>query len=177
MKNKILLWQLIGFTFVSVLGTFLHFLYEWSGGNVIIATISGVNESTWEHMKLLFFPLALFIFIEKRHIDSKNFFFIKLCGIIIGLILIPILFYTLNGAFGKTPDWLNISIFYISAAVVFAVEYYLFKRLKRDLGLNVLSVIAIFVTAISFVLFTFYPPEIPLFLDPITKGYGIQLSN
>ena len=39
---------------VSLLGTLLHFTYRWSGRNPLIAP---VNESVWEHMKLLFFPM------------------------------------------------------------------------------------------------------------------------
>ena len=57
MKRK----GLWGFLFVSVLGTVLHFLYEWSGENTLAALVSGVNESVWEHMKLLFVPVFLWL--------------------------------------------------------------------------------------------------------------------
>ena len=63
MKKNSFLWGLGGFTFTSVMGTLLHFLYELSGGRLWAAVISGVNESTWEHMKLLFWPLFLFALI------------------------------------------------------------------------------------------------------------------
>ena len=53
------LWQKIGFFFTVVFGVLLHFLYEWSYNSVWIAPFSGVNESTWEHMKLLFFPMFI----------------------------------------------------------------------------------------------------------------------
>lgn len=48
-----------GFLFTSVLGTLSHFFYDWSGRNPLAALISPVNESIWEHMKLLFFPSLL----------------------------------------------------------------------------------------------------------------------
>ena len=56
MKN-IRSWLIAGFIFTAVFGTLSHFFYDWSNENVLIGLISPVNESTWEHMKLLFFPI------------------------------------------------------------------------------------------------------------------------
>ena len=50
----------IGILFVSVAGTLLHFVYDWSGQNPLVGFFAPVNESTWEHMKLLFFPMLLY---------------------------------------------------------------------------------------------------------------------
>ena len=44
---------------VFVLGTLAHFVYDWSGQNSFIGLLTPVNESTWEHMKLLFFPMLI----------------------------------------------------------------------------------------------------------------------
>ncbi len=63
MKRNIDLWQLVGFAFVSLIGTLLHFLYDLTGYK-LTALFSAVNESTWEHMKLIFFPMLAFAVIE-----------------------------------------------------------------------------------------------------------------
>ena len=108
MKREIVYWQYAGFVFTAVMGTLLHFLYEWSGESAVAALISGVNESTWEHMKLLFFPMLGFALIQSRFFkDTESFWSIKLKGSLIGLLLIPVIFYTYNGAIGKSPDWFN----------------------------------------------------------------------
>lgn len=60
MQQTAVFWELAGFLFTGALGVLLHFLYEWSGGNTLAAAFSAVNESTWEHMKLLFFPMFVF---------------------------------------------------------------------------------------------------------------------
>ena len=60
MRRRLFFWELAGFLFTGALGVLLHFLYEWSGGNTLAAAFSAVNESTWEHMKLLFFPMFVF---------------------------------------------------------------------------------------------------------------------
>ena len=59
MRKRLFFWQLGGFLLTALAGTLLHFVYDWSGGSVWTAAFSAVNESTWEHMKLLFFPLFL----------------------------------------------------------------------------------------------------------------------
>ena len=174
MKRLISLWQFVGFAFVSLLGTILHFLYDWTDENKVAALFSGVNESTWEHMKLLFFPLFVFAIIESRIFkEEKAFWCIKLKGILYGLSLIPILFYTLNGVFGETPDYINISIFYITAAAVFLYETKQFKRNETKCLRPYLAFAAICLVALLFFVFTFNPPMILLFEDPINGSYGI----
>ena len=46
--------NLIAFLVISILGTIGHFLFEWTGENAIVGLFFPVNESTWEHLKLLF---------------------------------------------------------------------------------------------------------------------------
>ena len=51
MKQRSILWQAAGFAHVTFGGTILHFLYDWTGGSILVSPFSGVNESTWEHME------------------------------------------------------------------------------------------------------------------------------
>ena len=173
MKQRSILWQWAGFAVVTLGGTFLHFLYDWTGGSVLVSPFSGVNESTWEHMKLLFWPLFLFALVQRPFFeDQENYRCVKLVGILLGLVLIPVLFYTYNGVFGKSPDWVNIAIFYISAAAVFLLEWWLFKRDQLNCKRPRLAFAVIFLLGVLFVVFTFAPPQIPLFQDPLTGTYG-----
>ena len=111
MKKSYWIWSLVGFAFTSLGGTLLHFLYDFLGEAKWIAPFSGVNESTWEHMKLLFWPMLLFALLQSIFFRARgDFRCIKLRGILMGLALIPILFYTYNGAIGKSPDFINIAI-------------------------------------------------------------------
>lgn len=174
MKRVLSRWQWMGFALSSLGGTLLHFLYDLTDKSVLIAPFSGVNESTWEHMKLLFFPLFIFALVQSRYFKGyENYWCVKLAGIAAGLILIPVLFYTYNGAFGKSPDWLNIAIFFISVGTAFLLETRLFKndglRCKKPwLAFGVICLIGV-----MFVAFTFAVPQIPLFKDPLTGKYGI----
>ena len=156
MKKDLFLWQFAGFSLSSLLGSLLHFVYYWTNQNPFIAPFSAVNESTWEHMKLIFFPMFLFALIQRRFFkEYKNFWCIKLIGIITGLTLIPVLFYTFNGVFGKTPDWLNILFFFIATALSFIVETILFKNENSLYKHSKLCFLIICLIGISFFIFTF----------------------
>ena len=175
MKQRSVPWQWAGFAVATFGGTILHFLYDWTGGSILVSLFSGVNESTWEHMKLLFWPLFLFAMVQRLFFkDQENFWCVKLLGILLGLMMIPVLFYTYNGVFGKSPDWVNIAIFYISAAAVFLLEWWLFKRHRPECNRPRLAFAAICLIGVLFVVFTFVPPQIPLFQDPLTGTCGIN---
>lgn len=174
MKRSFGLWQFFGFAVTSVSGTVLHFLYGWLGNSRFIAPFSGVNESTWEHMKLLFWPMFVFSVIESLFFkDRKDFWCVKLRGILFGLLLIPFLFYGYNGIIGKSPDWVNISIFFTSALSAYIYEISLLnsKKLKCRHRRAAFSLICII--GFLFILFTFRTPEINIFRDPLTGSYGI----
>lgn len=174
MKRNIYLWQFCGFAFVSLLGTLLHFLYDITNSSIFASPFSAVNESTWEHMKILYFPLLIFALLQSFFFQKyESFWCIKLIGILIGLILIPTLFYTYNGAIGPSPDWVNITIFFISAAVALFTEARLFKSGNIFCPFSRLSFLLICIIGVLFVVFTFAAPEIPLFRDPLTGTYGI----
>ena len=174
MKQRSILWQAAGFALVTFGGTILHFLYDWTGGNILVAPFSGINESTWEHMKLLFWPLFLFALVQRLFFkDQKNYWCVKLTQILLGLVLIPVLFYTYNGVFGKSPDWINIAIFYITALLVFIFEWLVFKRDWLPCKRPLLAFSVICLIGVLFVVFTFATPQIPLFQDPLTGTYGV----
>ncbi len=173
MKMNLFFWQLVGFIFTGIGGVLLHFAYDWSGESPVIAAFSGVNESTFEHMKLLFFPMFIFAIIESRFVKKSNFWCVKLRGLTLGISLIPIIFYTLRGVFGTTPDWINVTIYFISAAVAFIYEYRLFKKEKGGFLSVRAAFIILLIIAVLFAVFTWFPPELPLFRDPLTLLYGI----
>ena len=91
----------------------------------------------------------------------------------VGLVLIPVLFYTYNGVFGKSPDWINIAIFYISALLAFLFEWWAFKKDRLQCKHSRLAFAVICLLGVLFVVFTFMPPQIPLFQDPLTGTYGV----
>lgn len=174
MKRAVGIWQFTGFVFTSILGTLLHFLYEWTGKSALVAPFSGVNESTWEHIKILFFPMLLFAVIQSFSFKNvENFWCIKLKGILLGASLIPIMFYTYNGVIGKSPSWINISIFFIASFITYAYEA---KKLKGDdtpCPSKRYAILALCIITLLFIIFTYAPPMLNIFKDPLTGTYGV----
>ena len=114
--------------------------------------------------------ISLKYYIEGKEYES--YWCVKLAGTVMGLVSIPVIFYTLNGVFGKTPDWINITIFFIAAALVFWFENYLFKKnIKCKVSSRLCLGILLAIGGL-FMLFTFKTPEIGVFRDPLTGGYG-----
>lgn len=174
MKRSLWIWQLMGFAVTSLGGTLLHFLYEWFGEALWIAPFSGVNESTWEHMKLIFWPMFIFAVVESFFFSEReNFWCVKLRGIVLGLVSIPILFYTYNGVVGKSPDWFNIAIFFISAAIAYVYELRLFNLKRERTCYPRLAFAMLLGIALLFVYFTFNTPELNIFKDPVSGVYGL----
>ncbi|MDD6728090.1 MAG: DUF6512 family protein [Eubacteriales bacterium] len=175
MSKKLFKNEIIGFVFVSVSGTLCHFIYEWSDYSRIAAMFSPVNESTWEHLKLLFFPYMIWTVIQ--YIVSRNkkgIIFSKAVGLLFGLILIVSFYYTYTGVIGKSIDFLNVLSFFIGTFGAFLVDYVMIRSEKfSSVAFDCIG-IGVFVTmTILFFLFTIAPPFIPLFKDPQNLSYGI----
>lgn len=174
MKKSLSIWQITGFIFTGIAGVLLHFLFDWTHGSSIVAPFSAVNESIWEHMKLLFFPMFAFALVESRYIGGgyNSFWCVKLIGVLMGVTLIPVLYYTINGIFGRTPDWVNIGIFFVTAAGSYLLETHILKQGNSSCKSPGKALLILWVIALIFVILTFVPLHIPLFEDPITKTYG-----
>jgi hypothetical protein len=175
LKRRVLVWELGGIAFLVVLGSVLHFAFEWSGYAVPIAPIAAVNESVWEHLKLGFWPALAYAALEYTRFGKSvsSFLFAKTLGIYSIPITIVVLYYAYTAILGHGLLIVDILIFVVAAIVGQLVSYRLLIASPLRKGLNRLAPIALVVLGILFVLFTFYPPQVPLFRDSVTGGYGI----
>jgi hypothetical protein len=175
MKKTILIWELAGIIFIVVLGTVLHFAFEWSGRWTPIAPIAAVNESVWEHLKLGFWPALAYAVLEYSRFgkSASNFLFAKTLGIYLIPIAIVVLYYSYTAVLGHGPLIVDILIFVVAVIVGQFGSYKLLITSPLPERLNRFSPIALAILGIIFVLFTFYPPQLPIFRDSVTGAYGI----
>lgn len=167
MKKKLNLYIILGIIFTIAFGTLLHFVYQWSGSNNIVGLFSPVNESVWEHLKLLFYPMSLWIIFGyfKFGKSNPNYISAALIGLISGLILIPVLFYTYTSITLESILPLDITIFVLSIIVAFFIMRYILKNYNlRFLTLKT-GIFLWEVLFILFVLFTIFPPNLPIFKE------------
>lgn len=177
MRRKLFFWELGGFLFTGTLGVLLHFVYEWSGGSALTACFSAVNESTWEHMKLLFVPLFLFSVVQMCLLGRNypNLPAVRALSALTGVSLIPVLFYTYTGALGYHAVWADIAVFFLADLGAFALDFRLLSRGRfSSRWMQILGLAVLWGLAFCFVWCTFRPPLLPLWRDPVTGLYGIS---
>ena len=166
--------SVLGFIFVSIFGTLSHFLYKLSGNSVLIGIVCPINESIWEHIKLFYFSYLLWSIIEYFFTGKmKGLLFAKLIGAFAGMLFIPVFYYTYTGIIEKSIEIVNILSFFIAVLFAFVTDYLTFKSGYTQKKSNTTAVLCFTAVALLFILFTFAPPFVPLFRDPITFTYGI----
>ncbi len=172
-KKSLFIFEVLSTVFIFIVGTILHFTYTWSNNNYFVGMFSAINESTWEHLKLIFFPMLLMILVGNAYLKKEypNYLCIKTKGLVLGISFIVIFFYTFSGIIGKNIGIINISSFFIA---VLLGEFYTYKKLQENKRCsNSLGSIILLVLTLSFITFTFYPPHIGLFQDPTSGTFGI----
>lgn len=169
MNKKLKPVQIVVIILAIVFGTLLHFTYEWSGENRIVGLFSATNESVWEHLKLVFYPMLILAIVEYFVVkkEANNYIEAKSLGIFLAIAFIIVFYYTYTGIIGKTFFIIDILTFIISIILGEWVSYKLMIRKSESTTLSkILSSAIIFYFLISFILFTYNPPNINLFKDP-----------
>lgn len=171
-------WILIGIPILFIIGSIFHFLYEILGESPIVALFAPVNESVWEHCKLVLWPMILWWLLyyccrgKKYQIDKNKWFASALISLLVSLITMPALYYFYTGAFGVELLWVDILILLcvIAFGQLLGLHTYRYgKGIPAGLVLILLAAIVLI-----FMWFTFFPPHLPLFQDGVTKSYGIH---
>lgn len=170
-------WIIKGIFGLFLIGSLMHFLYDLSGKNVVVGLIAAVNESVWEHSKMVLLPVICwwsfyYIIKGKEHnIDKNKWFTSSLIALLTALISIPMLYYFYTEAFGVEILAVDISILFLAVLFGQLLAFHFYKYSK---GINFYIPICIFILLIIvYMIFTFYPPRIPLFRVSITGQYGI----
>ena len=104
--------------------------------------------------------------------NVAGFWNVKLVGILLGLGVIPVIYYTYTGILGVSADWFNITIFYIAAAVAYFTETQLFHSGRVFRIPQIVAMGVVFGLAAVYAIFSFYPPNVPLFRDPVDGSFG-----
>ena len=157
-----------GILFTLAAGVLLHFCYEWSGENPFVALFAPVDESVWEHLKLLFFPVFVYTLFEIIVLFkvSGRFLTARIAAVCIGMFFIAASFFTYTGITGRDFLPVDILIFIFSVLITFCSSRY-FEVRCPSLHLPLLANYALLLLIIiCFFSFTFSPPGLPLFQSP-----------
>ncbi|MDD6479503.1 MAG: DUF6512 family protein [Oscillospiraceae bacterium] len=162
--------NIIAFIVIGLLGTFLHFLYDLSGENAIVGIFSAVNESIWEHQKLLYwaaliYSIGEYLFSERR---PHNYKIATALGILSGIMAVITLFYTYSGILGFSITFIDISLYFFGVIMFLIVRNLIIKNHFLTSGTAQISgILIIIVLGILFAVWSFFPPKISIFIPKL----------
>lgn len=170
--------EFLGILFIVFAGSLLHFTYQMSGGNPVVAVFSAVNESLWEHLKLAFWPATLLA--AAQYARLRKAYPLLLLGKTVGILSMPLIIiagyysYTLFVPHNLAAD---IGLFVASVVAGQAISYRIVSKTRDKAPKAWYSTTALAIVAMAslFAIFTFNPPQIELFRDPVTGGFGPSL--
>lgn len=154
---------------VMILGTFLHFVYALSHENFIVSLFAPVNESVWEHLKMIFYPVFLVTIIISIALRHKNLpvFHAHSIAVLWGLVFLIVAYYTYSGILGYSVIAVDVILFYLTVIVIYTIAANLLMKERSVMPYALPGILVfLFMTAI-FILFTLYPPKIGIFLPPL----------
>ncbi len=168
--------EIIGAIFIIILGSLSHFVYDWFNHNKVVGYFVAVNESTWEHLKLVILPTYIWLVVEYHfYFDNQALYFAKFISLGIMLVIIPIIFYTYTKFSKKSILFVDISSF---VAAVIVGQFVFSKLLNVTLFSNKIFVhaglIGLIIIFFSYIMNTYVPKKNFLYKDPITNKYGIE---
>lgn len=168
--------QLIIIIACLLVGTLLHFTYDWFGQNAFVGSFSAVNESVWEHLKLAFYPMLLaavigFFFLYKK---TNNYIEAQMIGIFSAISFITVVYYTYTGIAGTHFVVIDILLFIFSILLGEEVAYRIEIKPDESTTLSkVLSIGILVFLLLCFILCTYVTPKANYFKDPTNGTYGL----
>ena len=168
---------LLGVPVLFLAGTLLHFLYGLTGKVFAAGLFAPVNESVWEHLKLVLWPMALwwvggYLWASRRwEIDAPAWFAATLAAVLTAQVTIVLLFYFYTGAFGVESLGADVLLFFLAVLLGQIVGLRLYQRGSGVSALVPLALLAALL--VLFAVFTLVPPNLPLFTDAVTGTRGV----
>jgi hypothetical protein len=175
MRKMIIIWELTGIVLIVLVGSASHFLFEWTNYWRPAALIAAVNESTWEHLKLAFWPGLVFALVEYPFIRKSvnNFWVAKTLGLLAMPVVVAVLFYGYTALFGRNYLLIDILTFVLAVVVGQLASYRTLITAKMRLSAQRYALVGLAIMIAAFSLLSYYPPRFFLFQDPGTNEYGI----
>lgn len=167
-------------TITIFLSMFLfHNIYNWFP-NFLTASFFPVNESLFEHLKLMFttqiiISLIIYLILKLKKIKFSNYLLGLLISTIVTISLFFLIYLPIYNRFGENL-FLTMSI-YLITLIIGNIIFYLISKRKHEFLLNLISLVIISIIAIILIYFTFNPLKNDFFFDSIEEIYGIKNQN
>jgi len=160
------------------LGILLHFAYDWTYENKIVGLVAPVNESVWEHLKLILIPFTIFSIVFYFYTKQKfsNMLLATFLGNVVGMFVTVVLYYLGTMLFGNENMVFNIITFVVGVIASYTVLYlsiYNTEFLEETKDSTLVGACALSLLVAVFIIGTVYPIKMELTRDPKSSTYGI----
>ena len=174
--NKLLIWEIAAVFFILLIGSGLHFAFEFSNFWYPVAPFAAVNESIWEHLKMVFWPGLIFFTMQytflKNDACAQKFWTAKALCLVLMPFLIAAGWYAVVAVTGEHYFVVDIALFIVAIIIGQLLSYAVLSG-KIVIGPKPrLAFLAIFLLALAFAVFSFYPPKFSLFEHSTLKNTG-----
>ena len=169
-------WEIAGTGFIIVSGSILHSVFGLTGRWPPMALIAAVNESVWEHLKLVFWPAFIFALVSYPVIRGKteNFFLAKSAAILAMPLIIAVLHYSYVWIFRHHNLAFDIGIFFGSAILGQMLCFRLLLKPRFPLIWQLAAAVLLLAATSAFSLLSYHPPRWPIFREAGSGRYGLQ---
>lgn len=178
-KEPFVTWMLFGIPILIAVAYPIHLLYEWTGKNIVAGLFAPVNESMWEHLKMVFWPtlfwwaIGYLIFLRNRGNGFARAAVTCAVSALVSEVFVIAFFYTYTGALGVESLTVNIIGLFLGLFFGILLARHIDRHTKPRKFATFIAVVLILLLAAAFLYFTFTPPHLPIFKDPPTGRFGI----
>jgi len=177
-RRRILLWEIGAFWFIMLAGSAFHFIYELSGFNSYAALFGSVNESSWEHLKLFFWPGLVYTLVQHAFVKdfANNYWWGKAMALLVTPIGVLASFYFYLGIslpiFGRGFLWADISTGAVGVLLGNIVAYRILVSPQRTHMRERLGGVVMATMTVAFLTLTYFVPKFFIFEDFLGYEYA-----
>ncbi|MBQ9097725.1 MAG: hypothetical protein IJY55_04945 [Clostridia bacterium] len=179
MKAQFEKWIWISVPLIVAMSAAGRHIYNLTNQAEILAPFVPINKSVWEYLKTLFYPTLMFwtaAYFARYKLKISRAMVITSAALSATLspLMTVMMYYFYICAFGIHSKAIDFLIATLSVMTGQFTAHYLCAYMypsKRQ-GMRAFSVVIILLAA--FIIFAYYPPKLPIFMDPEIGTYGIR---
>lgn len=159
--------KIVGIVLMIVLGACMHFVLEAfppGGISVFLGNIFPANETSWEHMKMIWYPFLAVGIIFSFKTGNRGYFASFVACAVMAMLMNLGAFSIYQSIFGKTMLFMDIIIYICSMLIGALLACELSQKKWAQKLLPLWVALAVMITA-GIIWLTYYPGKGYVFLD------------
>lgn len=151
----------VGLVFLLLVGSAWHFVHAATGDSTLVGLVAPINESVWEHTKLIAIPMLIWAaIVGSRTRRLPPALVGGVAGGLVGTLLMVVGYYGYVAVLGRGWFPMDMVLFAVCALAALTV----LERVRVHDASAVLAAVLVAVELAAFAVLTTAPPDWPLFV-------------